>query len=239
MTTYFSKHFNELLNYSYLTGFFFIITFFINYWFCDQWIYFLLNPLFKTIMCNYLIVTEITEIFFIKITLSIFLSLVFAIIFFFLQIWSFLSTGLFKIENYFITKWFFLFIINLIISIYLIIVFVIPSTWVFFINFLNNSNNYLYNYFFEPKLATYLYFIMKTLIIILLIFQYPLIIIFCLNINLLTIKTLIKFRKFLYLFLYILTALITPPSVEIQLIVISCFIFILEFVIFSYIYRKL
>ncbi len=236
MTTYFYKHTNELQKYIYLSSYFFLLTFLTNYWFCDQWIYLLLKPLFKLTTNNYLIVTEITEIFFIKILLSFFISCWFTIIFIFTQIWIFLSLGCFKIENYYIIKWFNLFIINLIINIYVTVIYIIPIMWVFFIDFLNNPNNYLYNYFFEPKLATYLYFIIKILISILLICQYPLIIIFCLTNNLLKINILIKFRKIFYLCIYLITAIITPPNLEIQLLLISCFGLIFELIIFSFIY---
>ena len=238
ITTYFYKHTTELQKYIYLSSYFFIVTFFINYLFCDQWIYLLLKPLFKLTTYDYFIVTEITEIFFIKILLSFLISCFFSIIYIFTQIWIFFSIGLFKIENYFLIKWFTLFIINLMISVYISIKYIIPMIGVFFISFLNNPNDYLYNYFFEPKLSTYLYFILKISIGISIICQYPLLIIFCVSNDFLKINTLINFRKLSYLLIYISISLISPPNVEIQFALTIGLVLIFELIIFIFILRN-
>ena len=235
MTTYFTKHTNEFQKYIYLSGYFFLLALLFNFWFCDQWIYVLLKPLFKHTTDNYLIVTEITEIFFIKIVLMFFINCCFTTTFLIIQFWIFLSLGLFKLENYYIAKWFSLFIINFIITIYLIVTYIIPVMWIFFIGLSNNLNTYLYNYFLEPKLSTYLYFIIKIIMNFIIICQYPLIMIFCLNNNFLQINTLIQFRKIFYLGIYLLAALISPPNLEIQFSMTCLFFFIFELIIFLFI----
>jgi len=186
-------------------------------------------------MLKYFIFTSITEIFTTNMHISIFVSLFISIQILIIQFWFFLSPGLYKIENYKIFYFYLIFIIFNIITIFFIFIKIIPNIWYFFIN-MDFSNKYLFNIYFEPKLNNYFNFLFSLFFSIYLIFIYFLILFYLIFINLLKIKTIIKFRKIFYLKFLIISIFIAPPDIINQLIIIIFLFFIFEIYIYLYLF---
>nr|AEP41154.1 SecY [Phytophthora drechsleri] len=207
----------------------------ISYYFSDQLIYLLVTNLLNQNMLKYFIFTNITEILITNIFISIFISTFITIQLSILLIWFFLSKGLYKFENFFFIKFYVLFIIFNFLIIYFIFTNIIPHIWNFLLN-LNFSNLYLLTIYFEPKINNYFDFIFSSFIYIFIIFIYFYLLFFLIFNNIFSIKLIINLRKFFYLKLIILSALITPPDLLNFFIIYFLFIYIFEIFIFFSIY---
>lgn len=238
MKTLFLNHANELKFHFLLFFFLFLSFFIISYYYSDQWIYLLIQPLIYLKKSNYFIFTDIIEIFSIKIILSVILSVFFTILCGFFQFWFFLAPGLYKKENIFIIKILIFFLFLFIISLYFIFIYLIPNAWQFFIEFEKTSHPYLFNIYLEPQLYNYLIFIIKILFYTNLLFQYPFLIFLLLIFKVISIKQITKFRKFFYLKLLILSSIIAPPDIWSQIIIFICLTIIIEIFIFFYFILK-
>ena len=233
--TYLHLHLYEL-KYNFfviLTAFFYL--FMISYYFSDQLIYLLVNNLLNRNMLKYFIFTNITEIFITNIFIAIFISTFITIQLIILLVWFFLSKGLYKVENFIFLKFYILYLIFNLFIINLIFTNIIPNIWNFFLN-LNFSNLYLLTVYFEPKINTYFHFIFSLFIYLFLIFIYFFLLFFFIFNNFLKIKILINLRKFFYLKIILLSALITPPDILNLFIIYLLFFFIFEIFIFILIY---
>lgn len=239
MKIYFLKHLKDLQLHFILYLLLFISIFFISYIYSDQWIYILIKPLISLKNSNYLIFTDITEIFIIKIIISLFISILFSTLCGFFQLWFFLSSGLYKNENIKIIYTLLIFIIILLLSIYFIYFFLIPNVWKFFIEFEKTNYPFLYQIYLEPKLYNYIIFLIKILFLTILLFQYPFLILILLLFKIINIKYIIKFRKFFYLKILIISSLIAPPDIWSQIIIFIILVFLIEFVILLYFILKI
>ena len=205
------------------------ILFSISYLYSDQWLYILIKPLITLKKSNYFIVTDLIEIFYLKLSLSAILSLILSFFSFLFQSWFFLSTGLYKHENKLILKLLSIFIIFLSCSIYFVFCYIIPNAWFFFLNFEKTNHPFLFNFYLEPKLYNYIFFLIKTFGFTILCFHYPLIIFILLSIKIINIHQLTKFRKLFYLKVLIIASLIAPPDIWSQMIIFFILLFLIEF----------
>lgn len=234
MKTYFLKHLKDLKFHFLLFFSLLILTFTISYIFSDQWIYLLIKPLIYLKKSNYFIFTDIIEIFYIKILLSIILSLFISIFCGFFQFWFFLAPGLYKKENFLILKIIIVFLILFFISLNFIFIYIIPNAWKFFIEFEKTTHPFLFNIYLEPQLYNYLLFIIKILFYTNILFQYPFLILLLLLFKIISIQQIIKFRKFFYIKVLIMSSLIAPPDIWSQIIIFTCLIILIELFIFIF-----
>nr|AEP41309.1 SecY [Phytophthora quercina] len=235
ITTYLQLHLFELKYNFFIILITFFYLFIISYYFSDQLIYLLVNNLLNKNMLKYFIFTNITEIFITNISISIFISIFISIQLSILLIWFFLVKGLYKCENFLFIKFYIIFIIFNFFIINLIFTNIIPNIWNFLLN-LNFSNLYLLTIYFEPKIDNYFNFIFSSFIYIFIIFIYFFLFFFLLFNNIFQIKIIINLRKFFYLKIILLSALITPPDILNFLFIYFIFIFIFEIFIFILIY---
>lgn len=234
MKTYFLKHLKDLKFHFLLFFSLLILIFTISYIFSDQWIYLLIKPLIYLKKSNYFIFTDIIEIFYIKILLSIILSLFISIFCGFFQFWFFLAPGLYKKENFLILKIIIFFLILFFISLNFIFIYIIPNAWKFFIEFEKTTHPFLFNIYLEPQLYNYLLFIIKILFYTNILFQYPFLILLLLLFKVISIQQIIKFRKFFYIKVLIMSSLIAPPDIWSQIIIFICLIILIELFIFIF-----
>lgn len=186
-------------------------------------------------MLKYFIFTNITEIFITNFLIAIFISTFIVIQLSILLIWFFLSEGLYKFENFLFIKFYIFFIIFNFFIINLIFTNVIPHIWDFLLN-LNFSNLYLLTIYFEPKINNYFDFIFSSFIYIFIIFIYFYLLFFFIFNNIFQLKIIINLRKFFYLKIIILSALITPPDIFNFLLIYILFILMFEIFIYILIY---
>nr|AEP41332.1 SecY [Phytophthora sulawesiensis] len=233
--TYLQLHLFELKYNFFIILITFFYLFIISYYFSDQLIYLLVNNLLNKNMLKYFIFTNITEIFITNIFISTFISTFISIQLSILLIWFFLAKGLYKFENFIFIKFYFLFIFFNLFIINFIFVNIIPHIWNFLLN-LNFSNLYILTIYFEPKINNYFDFIFSSFIYIFIIFIYFFFLFFLIFNNILKIKIIINLRKFFYLKIILLSALITPPDMFNFLFIYFLFIFIFEIFIYISIY---
>nr|AEP41273.1 SecY [Phytophthora nicotianae] len=233
--TYLQLHLFEL-KYNFII---LLITFFylflISYYFSDQLIYLLVTNLLNKNMLKYFIFTNITEIFITNLLIAIFISIFITIQLSILLTWFFLSKGLYKFENFIFIKFYIFFIIFNFFIINSIFTNIIPHIWNFLLN-LNFSNFYILTIYFEPKINNYFDFIFSSFIYIFIIFIYFFFLFFLIFNNYFKLKNIINLRKFFYLKIILLSALITPPDIFNFLFIYLFFILIFEIFIYILIY---
>lgn len=162
---------------------------------------------------THFIATDITEIFLNYIQLCSMLTIFITTITIVIQVYLFLKPGLYLYEsnNYLV------FITLGILTYFLIYTKVYPGliqlTWEFFLYYTNNFNSLQIN--FEPKFTSYISYIIQLSLIIIIL--YPLVIIsfFITQINLLI---LAQYRSIVYLIIFLMATIITPPDPFSQLL---------------------
>ena len=240
MQTYFSKNIYDLKIHLYLFVFNLLVTSLIFYYYSDELIYILIKPLFLFHTENYLIFTEITELFFIKLNLTIIFGLIITILLNIIQFWLFFAPGIYKLTNIKFFIWLLLTYIIGYISFNFIFLKIIPNIWSFFLLWGSNDYQFLYNIYLEPNITLYIQLIIKFLLIMTYFFQYPLILYILVHKNKVFFKHLIKKRKIFYLVIFIVSAILSPPDIFSQgilsLVIISLFelVFLTLFILFEY-----
>nr|UQT68339.1 sec-independent transporter protein [Nothophytophthora sp.] len=233
--TFLQLHLFELKYNFFILFITFFYLFIVSYYFSDQLIYLLINILLEQNMLKYFIFTNITEIFITNIFIAIFISLFITTQLSILLIWLFLSSGLYKFENIIFIKFYLIFIIFNLFIINIIFIKIIPNIWDFLLN-INFSNKYIINIYFEPKFNKYFYFIFSSFIYIFFAFIYFFILFFLIYNNIFKIKIIINLRKFFYIKIILISALISPPDLMNLLIIYFLFIFFFEIFIYISIY---
>nr|YP_009167036.1 Sec-independent transporter protein [Pythium insidiosum]YP_009167058.1 Sec-independent transporter protein [Pythium insidiosum]BAS30597.1 Sec-independent transporter protein [Pythium insidiosum]BAS30619.1 Sec-independent transporter protein [Pythium insidiosum] len=214
----------------------FIYLFLVSYFFSNQLIYLFIKNLMNFNILKYFIFTNITEFFFTNIIISIFISALISLQLFIIQLWIFLSSGLYKYENLKFLKFYFFFLFINLIIIYLIFIKIIPNILLFFININDHlSNKYLFNIYFEPNFNNYFNFIFISYIYIYIIFIYFFILFYIIFNKIFKIEIFLNLRKFFYLKFILISNIISPPEIINQIFFIIIFIFFFEISLFTYI----
>ena len=230
VVTYLQLHFLELKYNFFIYLFLYIYLFLTCYYFSDQLIFLFIKILMKSNTLKYFIFTNITEIFLTNFLISFFISFYLSVYFLLLQLWFFISKGLYKFENLIFLKTYIYFILFNIFIISIILIQIIPNLWFFFIK-INFSNTYLFNIFFEPKLNNYFYFLFISFFYIYLIFLY-----FFIVYKIFRMKIIISLRKFFYIKFLILSIFVSPPDFLSQFFFFYIFLIFFELLIFIYIF---
>ena len=211
----FIDHLEELRS-RIIKSFLFIIFFsFLGYYFSDNIIDFLINPLKKNNMN--LQVLKITSIFLVKIGLSVIAGIVLSFPFVLYQFLKFILPAfegkLSNLKIVFITcLCIFLFIVGSIFGYNILI----PASISFFKGLSVNLNFITLNY----TLENYLVYLVWILIASSIIFQTPLLLIFMIKIGLLSRDYLKERRKYIVVGLFVVAALLSPPDPVSQILVV-------------------
>lgn len=232
----FTIHLNDLKYHLILYFFILLEIIFILFFYNIEIIYILIKPLLYFINSNYFIFTNITELFLIKIIVITYCSFFISTIFLIFQIWIFLSKGLFKKENIIIIKYLFILIIIIFFLNYTILNIIIPYFCNFFVKF--EKYSFIYNIQLEPKIYSYLLYIIKIIILINFFFQVPFILSLCISFKIISINFFFKFRKIIYFIIFIVSSIISPPDIFSQCFLSLFIIFFLENLIFFKFFYK-
>lgn len=208
---------------------FIIICFFITFilgWIISPYLEEILTqPLLYILDETEFLYSNLTDGLFIKFSLStsFALFLTFPVLFF--QIWKYLSPGLLKKEKKVLLTILFcspiLFIIGVLFSFYVLL----PLMFNFFIQ-LNNETSI--PSVLMPITKDYLLFALKMLKSFGIVFQLPLIIILLNLVNIITYETIKNLRRYVYVFIFIVSAILTPPDVLSQIILAIPMILLFE-----------
>lgn len=201
-------HLTELRNRIIVTLIFFIIFFIIGFIYIKD-----IYGFFEADIDFKLTVTGIADIIWIYISMAGILAIVGTLPIFSLQLWLFIKPGLKKQERRaslsYVPAVFLLFVFGLVFGYLLFTNLIVP--------FLLSLNDGLFNELFTVD--KYFKFMFKVTIPFALLFEIPIVTMFLTSLGILNPVFLRKSRKYAYLILLVLSALITPPDVFLQLIV--------------------
>ena len=187
---------------------------------------------------SYFIVTNLLELFHLKLYLSVIISSFVTFFLFLFQLWFFLAPSLVQQTNKWILQLFSLFLVLMSLSLKLIYHLLIPQMWSFFLSFNSTTTLTALTISLEPSLYDYILLLSQTIFYMLLILQYPFSLFLILRFQILTVTQLIKFRKLFYIKIFILTSLLTPPDLLSQSLIFGCWIGCVELMIFYFLFRK-
>ena len=218
----FQEHFKELRARIVFSAFFFLAAFITCYFFSEKIYQFLLQPFVEISQNNQnrkLIYTSPSEAFVTYLKLSFSSALFFSFPIICAEIYLFLSPALYKNEKKNILIIFFssvfLFLFGAIFAYY----FILPLTLQFFASFENQGLTAPSSLpiLFETKLSEYLNFVKNLLLGFGIAFQLPILLLFLIKVDFLSINDLRLKRKYWIVFIFILSAILTPPDVMSQL----------------------
>jgi sec-independent protein translocase protein TatC len=230
--TFYYKYYLEIKNRLFLLsttwGFISIVCYFYK----EALLFVLINPTQNLLEASsYYIFTDVSEIFYVYIQLTFFISNQITVLMFFYHLLVFLALGLYRFEFNKLKFTFQIFIITWLSSIILLYKFLIPFSWSFFLNFQKNKMGLQpVSFFFEAKIVEYFNYFTNLYYICLLSSQF--LIIIAVLLNSISNKKNKMFRKLFYLIFIIFSTLITPPDVISQIIVTINLIVIYEMIIF-------
>ncbi len=160
-----------------------------------------------------LIYTDLTEAFFTYLKVSMFAGGFFTFPFLLLQIWLFVSPGLFPKEKKTVLPFLIasplLFIMGGAIVYYI----VLPLAWSFFLSFQSSGDETVLPIMLEAKVGDYLNLVMVLIFAFGLCFQLPVIMAFLAKAGMITAKTLVSKRRYAIVGIFVVAAILTPPDV--------------------------
>ena len=210
----------------------------LSLYFADSAYNFLAEPLIK-VMSNggierRLIFTGLTEGFMTHIRLSFFLGFALSFPYIIYQIYKFVAPGLYNHEKKlvlpFVTGSVFLCFLGMSMAYFL----VVPVACKFFISFegVINYGNKGVPIVLEARVSEYLSTIIQLLISFGIVFQIPIILMMLGKLGILSVKTLIKYRRHAIVLNFIFAAIITPPDVISQVMLAIPMVVLYELSIF-------
>ena len=217
----------------------FILAFLVSYTYSLEFFYFLAKPLINLNLESFeysLIYTDITEAFFTYLNLSLYVSFGVSSFLFIHHIILFLISGLYITEAYFFRKIKNYIFIACFISLTITYYFVIPFVWYFFISNETSTTISAMNIHFEGKLNEYVFILLRVFFSILCIFLIPIFLFVLVKLKLISLTNLVNQRKFAFILIFVLGALLSPPDVISQVLLAiplclsyECIIFIIIF----------
>lgn len=160
-----------------------------------------------------MIYTDLTEAFFTYLKVSMFAGGFFTFPFLILQIWLFVSPGLFPKERKAVIPFLVasptLFILGGALVYYL----VLPLAWKFFLGFQSSADETVLPIMLEAKVGDYLNLVMVLIFAFGISFQMPVVLSFMAKAKLITAKTLVSKRRYAIVGIFVVAAILTPPDV--------------------------
>lgn len=194
----------------------FIVAFFISYHFADDIFAILIKPLasvFEGKTGRRLIYTGMAEAFVTYLRVALFTATFVALPLFVIQIWLFISPGLFPLEKKILLPFLLLtplfFMIGSAFAYYAII----PPAWKFFLAFEESKASLILPIQLEARVSEYLSITMQLILAFGTSFLLPVLIILLGRVGYITSQSLARRRKYAFLLILIVAAIITPPDV--------------------------
>ena len=163
---------------------------------------------------NYdLIFISPTELFFANLKVAFFSAIIISSPYTIYQLWKFISPGLLPNEKKYALPFIILATLFFILGLAFAYLIVLPYGLKFLLN-------YRVSDIVTPRISisNYISFFMTFLLIFGVIFELPLITFFLSRLNILSYRTLIKWRKYAILVIFIISAILTPPDVFTQIL---------------------
>jgi sec-independent protein translocase protein TatC len=199
----------------------FLVCFGVAYYFSSAIYYFLAEPLANVMRAQgnpdpHLIYTQLYEAFFTKIKVAFFGGMFVAFPMIAVQLWLFVAPGLYRSEKRallpFLAATPILFVAGAALAYY----FVFPFAWKFFASFQDPIGGGGVPIELLPKVSEYLDLVMKLIFAFGITFQLPVALTLLAKVGITSSKQLRKFRRYAYVGMFIIAAILAPPDVITQ-----------------------
>lgn len=190
-----------------------IVMFVISFYFYEPILEWMMKPL-KAVLPEQasMIATGVPEAFFTALKVSFFTAFIISLPMIFWQLWLFVAPGLYANEKKFIVPFTFFATLMFVMGAAFAYYIVVPFGFEFLVNFGNTLVNV------APKINEYVGFFTKLMIGFGLSFELPVITFFLATIGLVTDESLKGFFKYAVIFIFIISAILTPPDVITQML---------------------
>lgn len=231
------KYYEELKNRTFLSLSCWIFVTLICYFYKETILFLLINS--SSFAGNaqeepYFIFTDISEIFYVYLQLTFFISNQVMILMILYHSLLFLSSGLYKAEYKKLQFAFKVGIVSWISSVFLLTKFLIPMSWSFFLSFQHAES---ISFFFEAKIEEYFNYFTSLYYICFLNCQLLALITLVLNSFITDLKRVRKFRKLFYVLFVIFSTITTPPDIVSQVLMSGSLIIFYELLLFFYVLK--
>jgi len=240
----FSEHFLELKKRLFFLVVFFTSSTCLGYVYSTDIYNFLLAPLESYFAQNNLkreiIYTGLSEAFFTHIKLAFYFGLFLTIPVFVWQIYAFISPGLKIEEKKFILPVFIIAPFLFCMGAFLVYYFILPEVFHFFLSFEQTQPDKITPIVLEARVSEYFSLCLSIMVAFGIAFELPIFLVVLAKLKLISYRTLIKFRRFAIVIIFILAAILTPPDVlsQISLAVIMIILYELSVFVCKYIEKK-
>jgi sec-independent protein translocase protein TatC len=199
-----------------------VVCFMIAYYFAGELYYFLAEPLAEVLREQgspdpHLIYTQLYEAFFTKIKVAFFGGAFVAFPVVATQIWLFVAPGLYRSEKNallpFLAATPILFLLGAALAYY----FVFPFAWRFFASFQDSTGGGGVPIELLPRVSEYLDLVMKLIFAFGITFQLPVALTLLAKVGITSTAQLRKFRRYAYVGMFIIAAILAPPDVITQI----------------------
>ncbi len=160
-----------------------------------------------------MIYTDLTEAFFTYLKVSMFAGGFFTFPFLILQIWLFVSPGLFPKEKKAVIPFLIASPTLFILGGALVYYMVLPLAWKFFLSFQSSADETVLPIMLEAKVGDYLNLVMVLIFAFGICFQMPVVLAFLAKAKVITAKTLVSKRRYAIVGIFVVAAILTPPDV--------------------------
>ena len=199
----------------------FLVAFFVCYYFSSEIYGFLAKPLANALaarpgMNRALIYTQLYEAFFTYIRVAFFGAAFISFPVVATQLWLFVAPGLYRSEKRAIAPFLVATPVLFIAGAALAYYFVFPFAWRFFISFETPANSAGIPIELMPKVGEYLDLVMKLIFAFGIAFQLPVALALLAKVGIVSSKALKRYRRYAYVGMFIIAAVLAPPDVITQ-----------------------
>lgn len=199
----------------------FIGAFVVAYWRSDDIYNFLAQPLMKELAAYTdhprMIYTALWEFFFTKVKIAFYTALCLSFPIFAMQIWKFVAPGLYKNERKAFLPFLYLTPVLFLAGAALVYYGIFPLAWKFFLGFQQAATQGDMVVTLEAKVGEYVSLALPLIFSFGLCFELPVVLVLLMRAGILSASFLAKKRKYAFLIILIVAAVITPPDVISQL----------------------
>lgn len=207
----YAKHFSELRSRIIRVIIFFIFSCFLGYYIKDYLYYLIIKPLIayqKPFGTREIIYTNLTEAFVTYIKLSCTFGAILSIPMFAYHMYAFISPALYKREKLIVKLLLIAGPILFYIGVSFMFLFVVPKAWGFFLSFESIDGQLS----LQAKISEYVDLVIHFGVAFGLAFEIPIILIILNTIGLISIDSMIKYRRIAIVINFIIAGIITPPD---------------------------